>query len=67
MYSVGIWNILLPFGIFYGKWVNFVVIWYFITSLGNFYKENSGNPALHCSGFAIEYIDSQKRNSSIHK
>jgi hypothetical protein len=41
IYSVVIWNILLPCGIFYDNLANFVVI---ITRFGMFYHEKSGNP-----------------------
>jgi hypothetical protein len=44
IFYIGIWNILLPFGIFYGNLVHFVVIWYIITRLDIFYQEQSGNP-----------------------
>jgi hypothetical protein len=43
-FYVGIWNIFLSFGIFYGNWVHFVVIWNIITRFGMLYREKSGNP-----------------------
>jgi hypothetical protein len=40
-----IWNILLRFGKFYGRLVQFVVIWYIFPVLVCLDQEKSGNPA----------------------
>jgi hypothetical protein len=40
-----IWSILLPFDIFYGHLVYFVVIWCIFPSGGILYQEKSGNLA----------------------
>jgi hypothetical protein len=42
-YTTAIWNILRPFGIFYGHWY-LVVIWYIYPHFGMLYQEKSGNP-----------------------
>jgi hypothetical protein len=39
-----IWNILLPFGLFYGNLVNFVVVWCVMTHFGRVFRDKSGNP-----------------------
>jgi hypothetical protein len=39
-----IWSISLPFGIFCGNLVNFMVIWYMFSRFGALYQEKSGNP-----------------------
>jgi hypothetical protein len=40
-----IWNILRPFGIFYGHFGNVVIIWYIFHRFGVLCQEKSGNPA----------------------
>jgi hypothetical protein len=56
-YSMTIWNILRPFGIFYGHLVYFVSIWYifvvilvYFSRFGMLCKEKSGNPE-------VDYVD----------
>jgi hypothetical protein len=44
VYFILIWNILLPFDIFYGDLVLCVVIWYISPRFGMLYQEKSGNP-----------------------
>jgi hypothetical protein len=39
-----IWNILRPFGIFYGHFGNLALIWYIFLRFGILYQEKSGNP-----------------------
>jgi hypothetical protein len=39
-----IWNILRPFGTFYGNLVQFVLIWYIFSVLVCLDREKSGNP-----------------------
>jgi hypothetical protein len=34
---------LSPLGVFYGHWVNFVVIWYRFSHFSILYQEKSGN------------------------
>jgi hypothetical protein len=36
VYFMTIWNILPPLGVFYGRWVQFVVIWYIFSSFDMF-------------------------------
>jgi hypothetical protein len=43
-YFMTIWNILHPFGIMYGLWEWFVVIWYIFYILVCLDQEKSGNP-----------------------
>jgi hypothetical protein len=43
-YFMTICNILLPFGIIYGRLVLFVVIWYIFHVLTSLEQEKSGNP-----------------------
>jgi hypothetical protein len=38
-----IWSILLPFGIFFGRLVYFMVIWFF-SPFGMLYKGKPGSP-----------------------
>jgi hypothetical protein len=40
IYFTAFWYILWPFGLFYGFWVNFVVIWYIFSDLECFAKKN---------------------------
>jgi hypothetical protein len=40
-----IWNILWPFGKFYGHFGNLVAIWHIFSRFGILNKETSGNPA----------------------
>jgi hypothetical protein len=47
-----IWNILRPFGKFYGTLVNFVVIWYFFPRFGILYREKSGNRGTMAEGWS---------------
>jgi hypothetical protein len=48
VYFIKIWSILKPFGIFYGRLVYSVVIWYVHDScFGILYQEKSGNPGRH--------------------
>jgi hypothetical protein len=50
-YSMTIWNILLPFGIIYGRLVKFVVIWYIFPRFGMFGQRNIWQPCMrpkHC-------------------
>jgi hypothetical protein len=42
-----IWNILLPFGIIYGRSVQFLDIWYIFPNLVCLNQEKSGNPDLN--------------------
>jgi hypothetical protein len=39
-------GILLPFGIFFGHLVYFMVIWNIISHFGKLYQQKSGNPGL---------------------
>jgi hypothetical protein len=55
VYFRTIWNILLPFGIFYGILVYFVVIWYF-SILVCLDQEKSGNL---CLIYDLLYMDYQ--------
>jgi hypothetical protein len=48
-----IWSILLPFGIFYGHLVNWLVIWY-ISHSGMKNQEKSGNPDANFASFVFE-------------
>jgi hypothetical protein len=41
---MGIWNILRPFGIFYGHFGNLVVLWYIFLCFGILYQGIFGNP-----------------------
>jgi hypothetical protein len=41
---MAIWNILGPFGIFWGHLGYFMTIWYIFSGLGIMYHEKSGNP-----------------------
>jgi hypothetical protein len=43
-YFVTIWNILLPFGVIYGRLVQSVVIWYIIPVWVCLDQEKSGSP-----------------------
>jgi hypothetical protein len=44
VYLTAIWSISLPFGIFFGHLVYFMVIWYIVPRFGMLYQEKSGNP-----------------------
>jgi hypothetical protein len=44
IYFSAIWNILAPFGIFYGHLVQFVFVWYIFSGFGTMCHEKSGNP-----------------------
>jgi hypothetical protein len=48
-YFKAIWNILRPFGIFYGRLVKFVAIWYIFPVLVCLDQEIYGDPAFHNS------------------
>jgi hypothetical protein len=41
-----IWNMLWPFGIYYGHLVYYVVIWYIFHRFGTLCQGKSGNPVL---------------------
>jgi hypothetical protein len=43
-YFMFIWNILRPFGIFYGNVCNVVIIWYIFHHFAVLCQEKSGNP-----------------------
>jgi hypothetical protein len=43
-YFMTTWNILVPFGIIYGRLVQFVVSWYIYLVLVCLDQEKSGNP-----------------------
>jgi hypothetical protein len=47
VYSMAIWSISLPFGIFYSQLVYFVAVLVYFPHFGMLYKEKSGNPALY--------------------
>jgi hypothetical protein len=42
---LAIWNILRPFGTFYGHFGNLVAIWYIFPHFGILCKEKTGNSA----------------------
>jgi hypothetical protein len=44
-YFTAIWSMLRPFGVFYGRLGNLVIIWYIFFRFGILYQEKSGNPA----------------------
>jgi hypothetical protein len=46
VYFMAIWNILRPFGIFYGLLVILCSFWYISSHFGILYHEKSGNPGL---------------------
>jgi hypothetical protein len=46
-------SILLPFGIFRGHLVYFVVIWVYFCSFGMLYQETSGNPVFNLTNFSL--------------
>jgi hypothetical protein len=46
VYYMAIWNIFLPFGIFFGHLVIYLMaVWYIFPRLGILNKEKSGNTA----------------------
>jgi hypothetical protein len=48
VYSLAIWNVLLPFGIFYvWPFGNLVERWYIFPRFGILCLEKSGNPGRH--------------------
>jgi hypothetical protein len=47
IYFKAIWDILGPFGIFYGHLVQFAFVWYIFSGFGTVCHEKSGNPAVN--------------------
>jgi hypothetical protein len=45
VYRIAICYILWPFGIYYGHFVYFVVVWYIFSRFGRLYEEKSGSTA----------------------
>jgi hypothetical protein len=43
-YFMAIWDILRPFGVFYGHFGHLVVIWYILLRFGLFYQEKIWQP-----------------------
>jgi hypothetical protein len=67
VYFMTIRNILRPFGINYGRLVQFVVIWHVVPNLVCWDEEKSGNPGRRksvFSKFSPELSDSPVRNIS---
>jgi hypothetical protein len=58
---MAIWNILRPFGIFYGHLVDFVVFCYIF---GMLYQEKSGNPDRQSLTHQLEFKKTETRCTS---